>query len=64
MNIEELLIAILLTYGTCGAVTLLLLLLANDVDTFEAHEVLIAWPIVLVALVIRTVKKTVRYIKE
>lgn len=64
MDIVELLFIIILTYAACGTITAIMYTATPDWDKYEIHEFLIAWPIILIGLFIKTTIKVFTKIKE
>lgn len=64
MEIAELILIGLMLYAVGGVFTILLFVAGEDLDTFDINEQLIAWPVILIGLIIKTVIKVFKYVKE
>lgn len=64
MNISELISIIILVYAACGALVGIMYTATPDWDKYEFHEFMIAWPVILVGLFIKTVIKVFTNVKE
>lgn len=64
MEIAELILIGLILYGVGGVFAMLLFVAGEDLNTFNVTEQLIAWPAILIGLIIKTVIKVFKYVKE
>lgn len=64
MEIVELVIIGLILYAVGAVFFSILLVAGEDYDKFDATEIAIAWPIILIGLFIKTVVKVFKDVKE